>query len=604
MSRKRKQRRHRSTKGRSARAVQVQPKTVVSPLQQLLDRADDDPDLDRALEAYQTALDECQHAAAVSTFENANGRLWDNPGARCYVRAVFGTGTSLWRLSCVEDATGQFREVLQLDEADHLRARYWLAACLLDSGQFEELERLLDRYDDRTAVWRYARALWAFATRGDCDESCRLLRHARSRDAAFVDYLFGVRMVRSGQAIHFEPRKKNTHDTARLLLPAWRTVPGAVTWARRVLGTPLDRAETALPMPREQLLELPREDTSWQLDVLQLNPNHPEESPCWVLGVADAERDELRCLTMIDGDPTPATVWREMLSAFLQPATGTPRRPRQLEVPCTEYRRAWRRSLREFDVECRVTYQPQLIGQLLQRVAEGVAAQSVPPLADAFDPCDLPLGDATWQIDFFHQPMSASSQAIGGRRPWSVLVVDKESGIVLCSEMIQGEPTAERLWEHAVEVMRQLSGRPRRIEVSDSNGYDFLRRKLTAAKVECVLLDELPALDAIRLDAVKCAGGPEPCALADGRGVDRDGMESFYHAADRYFRQAPWKLVPGEIPIEVNVAGYPTRYAIVLGRTGVTLGLCVHDDMDDVSRIVNGGAGGLAWPSCLTSRRT
>ena len=181
MSRKRKRKRNRARKRRSASAVQEQPKAATSPLERLLDIADEQPDPRDALEMFRTALDECQHVAAVSAFENADARLWDMPDARCYLRAVFGVATSLWRLNRAEEAAGHFGEVLQADPADHLLARYWLAACLLDTGRLEELKPLLDRYDEPTALWRYAQALWAFATGGDCDESCRLLKAGRTR---------------------------------------------------------------------------------------------------------------------------------------------------------------------------------------------------------------------------------------------------------------------------------------------------------------------------------------------------------------------------------------------------------------------------------------
>jgi hypothetical protein len=65
-------------------------------------------------------------------------------------------------------------------------------------------------------------------------------------------------------------------------------------------------------------------------------------------------------------------------------------------------------------------------------------------------------------------------------------------------------------------------------------------------------------------------------------------MESFYYAAARYFRRAPWKHLPGEIPIEITVAGLGTRYAIVLGRTGVSLGLAVHESRRDAMDMICG----------------
>ncbi len=147
MSRKRKRKSNRASKRRSANAVQEQPKTAASPLQRLLEIADDQPDPRDALEMFQVALDECQHVAAVSVFENADGCLWDIPDARCYVRAVFGVATSLWRLNDVEEAARHFQEVLQADGADHLMARYWLAAGRRATGRAEAAAGPLRRTD-------------------------------------------------------------------------------------------------------------------------------------------------------------------------------------------------------------------------------------------------------------------------------------------------------------------------------------------------------------------------------------------------------------------------------------------------------------------------
>ncbi len=593
MSRKKKRNRSRAAKSRSAAAVQEQPRAAATPLEQLLDIADDQPNPQDALEFFQAALDLCQDVTTVS-FDNAHDRLEDIPVATCYVRAVFGVAASLWRLNRREEAAGHFEEVLRADPDDHRFARYWLAACLLAAERLDELKPLLDRYDEPTAFWRYAQALWAFAAHGDGDESCQLLKEAQRLDAQFLDYLLGNSLVRADQPIRFQQGRNATHSTARLLLPAWRSVPGAATWARRVLHVPLTEADAPLPFPREQLLALPQQDTSWQVGLRKLDPEQVGDELCWVLGVADVRGRQMRCVTVIEGMPTPDAVWREMLSAFLQPVDGDPQRPRRLQVPRPEFRRAWRPLLNQLNIECRVTYESQPVSQLLEGMAGLMAAQRLPRLDDDFDPRDLPRGDATWQIDFFHQPTVITNEDVGVRRPWSVVVMDKASDVVLCTEMIPGEPSAEQLWEHAARVMLRGSERPRRIEVSDSDGYDFLRPRAAAAEVECVLLDELPELHSFCLQLASRFGGPGKCALADGQNVDRDSMELFYYAADRYFRQAPWKHVPGEIPIEIKVDGFAARYGIVLGRTGVTLGLSVHNSWQDAADIISGRA---SWPN-------
>ncbi len=200
----------------------------------------------------------------------------------------------------------------------------------MPAGRLEELEPLLDRYDEPTAFWRYAQALWAFAAHGDGDESCQWLKEAHRLDARFLDYLLGDGLVRADQPIRFERKRNATHSTARLLLPAWRSVPGAATWVRRVLRVPLGQADAVLPFPRRQLLDLPQQNVSWQIGLRKLEPEQAGDEPGWVLGVADVQRKQMRCLTVIEGNPTPHTVWREMLTAFLRPIESDPQRPRRV----------------------------------------------------------------------------------------------------------------------------------------------------------------------------------------------------------------------------------------------------------------------------------
>ena len=69
-------------------------------------------------------------------------------------------------------------------------------------------------------------------------------------------------------------------------------------------------------------------------------------------------------------------------------------------------------------------------------------------------------------------------------------------------------------------------------------------------------------------------------------------MESFYEAAAYYFRKAPWNRVPGEVPIAIrcNDPAMGHRFAIVLGRTGVQLGLCIYDDWEITQAMLAGRA--------------
>ena len=95
--------------------------------------------------------------------------------------------------------------------------------------------------------------------------------------------------------------------------------------------------------------------------------------------------------------------------------------------------------------------------------------------------------------------------------------------------------------------------RPSRIELSDSDGYDFLKPKLGELGVGCVLTDELPELQEF-CGAGRRVTGDRRMHRQTAAGVTREHMESFYYAAAE-FELAPWRHVPGEIPIEIRCRG-------------------------------------------------
>ena len=371
---------------------------------------------------------------------------------------------------------------------------------------------------------------------------------------------------------------------------------GAASWARRVLRVPLGDPPAELPFPRRELCGLPVRNVRWQVGLRLLDQDEPASSKdqAWILGIANLDDQKMLHMTVIEGEPTPEAVWRGMLSAFLQPMEGKPHRPVRLEVPRTEFARAWQPLLAEMSVKCVFQCDPQPITQMLEGMANMLREQRLPLLPQDVDPREFPQNDEVWQADFFHMPTMISNEEVGVEQPWAAVVVDKQSYFVLSNELIRGEPTPEHLWEYLLRTMVHPGPRdpmrPSKVELSDSDCYDFLGPKLSELGVGCSLLDELPQLQEFCQALASNCGGPEICALADGARVTREQMESFYYAAAHYFKQAPWKHVAGEIPIEIRCHGLDVGilYGIVLGRTGVTLGLALYRGWNDVLAALRG----------------
>ena len=87
-------------------------------------------------------------------------------------------------------------------------------------------------------------------------------------------------------------------------------------------------------------------------------------------------------------------------------------------------------------------------------------------------------------------------------------------------------------------------------------------------------------------------GKPQP-GLLDMPGVTPDQVGSFYEAAAFFFRQAPCKKVGYESAIKVECDRFQSGpwYAVLMGQSGLTMGLAVYDGLEALRRMWAGDAG-------------
>jgi hypothetical protein len=510
-----------------------------------------------------------------------------------------GLAATAWVLRGPGAASDLFQALLKVDPADHTLARNWLLACWVQLERNEDAAALWRRFSDDSAFWQFAGALLAFRQHGDRDQASALLRTARRCDPGFIGYLLGDEVVRADERVRFHGKPARVaHSIARLLLPAWRNTPGAATWARRILSEPLPAsapAAEAEDFPRSELRRLPRQVTTWQLGLRRQDPraDEPREGvPVWLVLIVDVGQQRMRTLTVLEEQPTSAAVWQGLLSAMQSPLEGEPARPAQLIVPSEAFRDAWRPLLRELNVACDFDPQPQPATDLLQGLSELADEQRLPKWSAAIDLGALPQTDDVWQVAFYHSTLWVSNPQAGTYRPWAVLILNKNNARLVANMTVDGEPTPELLLDYVIRAMARTKGggRPRGIEIADADGFDVLQSKLDGFGVTCRMRDELPELDRLCRELAARPDERAKCALADGRHVTPELMEAFYHAADRYFRQRPWQRVLGEIPIRIECPELQTtRYAVVLGRTGVQLGCCFYDTFRDYENTMLGG---------------
>ena len=276
----------------------------------------------------------------------------------------FRAACGLWESGEYKLAADSFRKLFNLDLRDPYFSRYWLASSMFQLGSYDELEKLLQRQDDHSGVWRFAQALVAFRLHGDTEHAQRLLAEADHLEPGFEHYLLRDKVVDAGCAMRFDAGDaERAFGCARLFLPAWRWVPDAVAWARRVLKVPPTGAgpdNVPRRFPRDELRALPLRRENWQVGLTPRSdePNG-EHAPMWLLGVANVGGQEIRAVTVIDQPPTETVVWNQMIQSFLSPIEGDPARPATLVVCRREFCDAWEPLLSEIGVRCRYENDPQ-----------------------------------------------------------------------------------------------------------------------------------------------------------------------------------------------------------------------------------------------------
>ena len=66
-----------------------------------------------------------------------------------------------------------------------------------------------------------------------------------------------------------------------------------------------------------------------------------------------------------------------------------------------------------------------------------------------------------------------------------------------------------------------------------------------------------------------------------------EDIASFYHAAADFYRAAPWRLVPGDTTLKIECPKFQTStwYAVVMGQSGLVLGLALYEDLAMLQRL-------------------
>lgn len=150
-----------------------------------------------ALSLYEAGVKAGERVLGKKVFEEEVGHFWGMIETRPYMRARAGLAQCLWAIGKLEEAITHYQELIRLNPNDNQGIRYILAASLLEMGDIDALQQLLEQYDEPTAEWLYTKTLVAFIKQGDSTEARRLLMDARKHNPHVVSYLLGEKKLPS-----------------------------------------------------------------------------------------------------------------------------------------------------------------------------------------------------------------------------------------------------------------------------------------------------------------------------------------------------------------------------------------------------------------------
>ena len=569
-----------------------------------------------ARQLNEQAVAAAERALGPDAFQEYEGHFWGCLETRPYMRARAGLAQCLWQAGEHEQAVTHYQEMLRLNPNDNQGLRYVLASCLLELHRHEELKQLLESYEgDGTAAWTYTAALLAFRSEGETAQAGKLLKKASKTNKHVPAYLLGDRQL-PRTAPDFVGCGDENEAAAYVAdnLPAWKATPGAITWLRKTLKISLPepkRTKLAWPDLSKRLNQLPQaEDKVWQIEVRRFASTvemSDEATRPWTLVIASRSEGEhtLLALDVKEKEPGQAAVLDSLVEAMRRPKEGEPHRPARVEVRQRALLNAWRSKLRQINVECVFCKELEEVDAVLEAatppawLARRLSGEpDIEPAAEESDLQGLPQAiSEVWQADIRRLPAWVENQG-DPQRPWGVLVVSCSEQPVLAHDIRTESPDSEWLWCQVAQAMtRPFSGEPRRpglIELRDSKWADALRPHLELLDIGCTTCDKLDPLDMVFDNMVQhLADDNTMTALVKVPGVKPQHVAAFFEAAARYYQQAPWRDVEGDTPIRIECEKYESGpwYAVVMGQSGLTLGLALYEDLNVLTEILSGDDG-------------
>jgi len=562
--------------------------------------------LPEALQLYEQGVAAGERALGKKAFEEYAGHFWGFLETRPYMRAREALSDCLWMAGRREEAAEHCRDMLRLNPNDNQGIRYRLASMLLDLQQHDELEQLLEDYqDDSSPEWAYTRALLAFRLEGDSLCAHEMLLAATKVNPHVPAYIAGIKPMPRQMPEYITPGEEDEAvGYAGQFLPAWKETPGAVTWLRKALNLFATAQQPSKRQTWKQLrvalARLPQaEHETWQLDLRGVELSSDDElSDHWLLVVFNATSERVVHFDLFDVRPSDTEVWTFLTAAMQTPLEGEPCRPGTIRLTRKTWLRSWGPKLREISIDCQLSECLEQIDHWFKTTlkqlekARQLVTESEPTEDDwsSLESLTQHLGEV-WQAVVQRMPtwMEEDGELV---RPWISMVADVDNDLILATCLLPDERPDDLLLSTVWQAIRSpAAGEPHRpgvIQVSTDEQLDILLPHLEPLGVRCVTAD-LEHIRRLFDDLTKTLGRQGLQALIRSPGVTPTQVGAFYEAAAHFYRARPWRGIPGDTIIQVDCDRFHSGpwFAVVMGQSGLEQGLVLYEDLQLLRQLLN-----------------
>lgn len=548
-------------------------------------------------------------------FIDANaGQFWSIMKTRPYMRARLGLALQLWQAGQHEECLDHLRDLLRLNAQDDQGIRYYLASYLLQLGRDQELSDLLQKRDEPSTDWLYHKALLAFRQEGDTPHSRDVLQYAAKFNPHVAVYMADFRPLPmvlpeftqsgdEGEAIHYTANNR----------AGWKTTAGAIPWLRKVLNPEfppeeLEKIQPLRPKPHkvdmDELAALPQSDEVWQVDQvcapIILDEDDSEEAERldqWIWIVAAVDEENLIDHELLDDKLSAAEAFERLCRLMVLPQEQEPSRPARIETRVKSFAKSWTPKLKRIGIACvlvnKLEVTDDFVEQMNSFVADSEGRMGAAPTMDEL--LQLPLERETvYQVDCRQLPTWIQETG-EPQRPWMLLVANRTDGTIAGQHLSPEPPSDDEIWRTlACSLARPLIGepqRPGRLELSSPGLRASLLPHLERLGIQCAVRDNLDQMDFLFQDIGRNLSGKSSIpSIMGSPGITTEQVGDYFTAAAEYFRRAPWRKVRGDAAIKLECPKYQncTWYAVVMGQSGITLGLALYENREVLDEILYG----------------